>query len=102
MGALSRVMAACVLFCIVEFWYWTGVLLFAFERGGTTVAALVLLAQLVPAGLLAAPLGAWAERLPRGTALSGAYALQAAGLVLLTGTIALGLPLPAEIGRAHV
>ena len=93
MRGLNRVMAACVLFCIVEFWYWTGVLLYAFEQGGTTVAAVVLLAQLVPAGLLAAPLGAWAERIPRGTALSGAYAVQAIGLALLAG---------AKIGRAHV
>lgn len=97
MGQLTRVMASCVLFCVVEYWYWTGVLLFTFAQGGATLAGIVMLAQLIPAALLAAPLGTLGDRLPRGRALSGAYASQAIALALLAALMHARAPLAAIV-----
>jgi CRP-like cAMP-binding protein len=80
---LTRALTACALFSVVEYAYWTAVLLYAYQVGGPTLAGLVLLIQLVPAAALATPLGIVGDRLPRGVALSGAYALQGLALLVL-------------------
>jgi MFS family permease len=92
-GRLGRVLVACALFGVVEYCYWTVVLLYAFDEGGASLAGLVLLAQLLPAALLAPVLGGLGDRVPRGAALSGTYGAQAACLVVLALLLSGGSPL---------
>ena len=80
-------------FCIVEFSYWTGVLIHVYNVSGPAAAGVVLLVQLLPAALLAAPLGSLADRLPTGAALTMSYAAQAVLLVLLTAAAWIGASL---------
>ena len=54
---LVRVLAAGGVFVLAEFATWIAVLIYAFEQGGTTVAAVLAVAQLVP-GVLVGPLAA--------------------------------------------
>ena len=70
-------------FCVVEYAYWAGVLIHAFNEGGAAIAGAVLLAQLLPAALLAAPLGSLVDRLPTGAALVVSYATQSVLMALL-------------------
>lgn len=92
-GPLMRAMLACALFSIVEYAYWTAVLLYAYRDGGPTLAGFVLLAQLLPAAILASPLGAIGDRFPRGAALSCAYALEGLLLIVLASLMRAEAPL---------
>lgn len=74
---LARVMIAFSLFSVVNFAIWVAVLLYAYSRGGAGLAGLVGVAQLLPAAVLAPIFGSLGDRLPRGAALSGAYAAEA-------------------------
>ncbi len=95
---LTRVMAAASLFAVIEYAYWAGVLIYAYDEGGPGLAGIVLLLQLLPAAILAAPLGAYAERFPRGTALSLSYAMEGLFLVLLAAAAFAGAPLALIVG----
>lgn len=66
---LRRVLAAYAAFDVVEMYAWLVVVLWAYERGGPSLAAVASLVQLVPAALLAPVLGGVGDRMPRGRAL---------------------------------
>src|SRR5450631_1333977 len=74
---LARVMIAFWLFALVNFAVWVAVLLYAYAQGGAGLAGLVGVAQLLPAAALAPMFGSVGDRMPRGTALCGAYASEA-------------------------
>jgi MFS family permease len=84
---LLRVLAAFGLFAVVEYGVWFAVILYAYDVGGVGLAGLVGVAQLVPAALLAPALGSLGDRLPRGAALCGAYAVEAALLALVAALL---------------
>ena len=94
MSPLGRALLACALFSLVEYAYWAALLLLVFQEGGASLAGLVLLVQLVPAAVLATPLGVIGDRLPRGRALSLAYAVEALVLAGMALGLALDLDLP--------
>jgi MFS family permease len=87
--AVRRVLIAFLLFRTTEMATWIALLVWAFDRGGTTASGLIAVAQLVPATLVA-PLGsALAERWPRPRALRLGYGLQAASNLATAGILLL-------------
>ncbi len=82
-GSLRRVLAGFFLFNAQEYAVWIAVIVYAFERGGTATAGIVLVAQLVPAALVAPFTSILGDRLRRDTALSLGYLIQVAACGLL-------------------
>jgi MFS family permease len=82
-GSLRRVLAGFFLFSAQEYAVWIAVIVYAFERGGTATAGAVLVAQLIPAALVAPFTSILGDRLRRDTALSLGYLIQACTCGLL-------------------
>jgi hypothetical protein len=78
--ALVRVLAGYALFILTEYSVWVAMLVFAYAHGGPTTAALVALAQLVPAAVAAPVAAAIADRRSPATLLAGGYLVQAAAM----------------------
>jgi MFS family permease len=93
--ALRRVVGGYALFILTEYSVWIAMLVYAYSRGGATVAGLVALAQLVPAALLAPIFAALADRRSPVVLLAGGYLVQAAGMGATAAAIAGGVPLAA-------
>lgn len=76
--SLRRVLAAYLLYIAAEYGVWIAVTVYAYERGGATTAGLVMIAQLVPAALVA-PFGSvLGDRMRRDRALRLGYLVQTA------------------------
>ena len=84
--------AAYTLFILNEYSMWIAMLVYAYSRGGATVAGVVALVQLVPGTLLAPVFAALADRRSPVVLLAGGYLVQAAALgataVAITGGVA--------------
>jgi MFS family permease len=94
-GALRRVVGGYALFTLTEYSVWIAMLVYAYSRGGATLAGLVALAQLVPAALLAPVFAALADRRSPVVLLAGGYLVQAAAMGATAVAIAGGVPLAA-------
>jgi predicted MFS family arabinose efflux permease len=91
--ALRRVLSAFFLFTTAEYAIWIAVTVYAYGHGGATAAGVVMVAQLVPAALVA-PLGATlGDRLRRDHALALGYTMQAAADAALALALWGGPPL---------
>ena len=97
---LPRVLAAFGLFAVVEYGAWFAVLLYAYTVGGVALAGVVGVVQLVPAAVLSPLLGSLGDRLPRGAALSGAYAAEAVFFAATAVLLAVGAPVPAVVAAS--
>jgi Cyclic nucleotide-binding domain/Major Facilitator Superfamily len=93
--ALVRVVVAYTLFIITEYSVWLAMLVYAYRHGGATVAALVAIAQLVPAAVLAPFAAAVADRRSPVVLLAGGYLGQAAGMAATAAAVIAGAPLAA-------
>jgi hypothetical protein len=82
---MRRVLAAFFLFNAQEYAVWIAVIVYAFERGGAATAGAVLVAQLLPAAVVAPFTSVVGDRLRRDTALRLGYLIQvgACGLLAL-------------------
>jgi MFS family permease len=85
-AGLSRLVIAYGLFIMLEYSVWIGMLVFAFGRGGAREAALVAVAQLLPAAVLAPFLATVADRRPPVWLLVGGYGTQAVAMAA-TGAV---------------
>src|ERR1700748_3060333 len=92
-GALRRVVGGYALFRLTEYSVWIAMLVFAYSRGGATIAGLVALAQLVPAAGLAPVAAAVADRRSPVVLLAGGYLVQAAGMAATAVAVIAGAPI---------
>ena len=90
--SLRRVQLGYVGFNAAEYAVWIAVLVYAYDRGGTTVAALVAAAQLAPCVIAAPVFAALADRRPPGRVLVAGYVAQAAATAVTGAVILLGAP----------
>jgi MFS family permease len=95
---LLRVLAAYLMFTLAEYAVWIAMLVFAYRRGGTAVAGLVAVAQLVPAALVAPVVAAVADRRSPVVLLAGGYLAQAVAMAGTAVAVSAGAPLAAYAG----
>jgi MFS family permease len=93
--ALPRVLAGYGLFVLTEYAVWIAMLVFAYTRGGVTVAGLVAVAQLVPAAVVAPMVAPIADRRSPVVLLTGGYLVQAAAMAAAAAAVIAGVPLAA-------
>jgi MFS family permease len=88
--SLTRVVVAYGQFTVSEFMVWIGILVYAYDRGGATTAGLVVVAQLLPAAVVAPLAARLTDRWSPATLLTLGYAVQglaaaATSVLLLMG-----------------
>jgi hypothetical protein len=88
---LIRLLLAYFAMIVAEYGQWIAVLVYAYERGGTSAAGLVAVLQLIPSSVLAPLISARAARFGVARLLVGAYLASA----LMLGTCALSILLGA-------
>lgn len=89
---LRRLELAFVLFALGEFGVWLAVMVYAYQHGGTTTAALIATLQLVPAAVAAPLIAGLTDRRGGPRMLLAGYALQALAVGATAATILFGGP----------
>ncbi len=99
-GSLRRSLLAYLLFNTAEWAVWIAVLVYAYEYGGTTGAAVASVVQLVPAAMCAPFAASLGDRFSRERLLAWTYAGQAATMVLTCALLATDASAPAVLAGA--
>jgi Cyclic nucleotide-binding domain len=97
---LRRTLIAYALYDLVEFAIWMAIILFAFDAGGASLAAIAAVVQLLPAVVISPVLAGIGDRMARGTALAVAHAEVVAATMLTTVALVLAAPMPVVIAAS--
>ncbi len=105
--SVLRIVVAYTAFAVCEFATWIAMLVYAYEQGGPTTAAVVAVAQLLPAAGVALLVGPLADRRSPAVVLIGGYAVQALGMgatavLLLTDATPLAVYVGAVVGATAI
>jgi MFS family permease len=88
---LRRVESAFLAFGAAELGVWVAVLVYAYQRGGTTLAGVIALVQLLPAAVVAPLASRWVDRRGAGTMLALGYVILAITVAATAVPILLGV-----------
>jgi MFS family permease len=99
---LARVELAFAGFSLAEYGVWTAILVYAYQRGGTTTAGLIAVVQLVPAAVIAPFAATLADRRGGAVALTLGYLLQALAMGATAAVMLAGGPAAAAYALAVV
>jgi MFS family permease len=99
---LRRVESAFFAFGAAEYGVWVAILVYAYERGGATLAGVIAVVQLIPAAVVAPLATRTAERLSRGAALHLGYGTLAISLSATAAVLLLKAPAPIVYAGAAV
>jgi Cyclic nucleotide-binding domain/Major Facilitator Superfamily len=94
---LVRLQTAYALFVVTELAAWIAMLVYAYSRGGATLAGLIAVAQLVPAAMLAPVAAAVSDRRSPLLLLTAGYLVQAAAMAATAAAIAVKMPVAAYV-----
>ncbi len=94
---LRRVLAAYTLYDLIEFSVWLAIILYAYGKGGASLAGVSAIAQLIPAALVAPALASVGDRMSRGTALVLAHGGVAVACALTLAALSAGAPVPVVV-----
>jgi MFS family permease len=94
-GALLRVLVGYALFTLTEYSVWIAIIVYAYSRGGASVAGLVAVAQLVPAAVAAPVVAAATDRWSPVVLLAVGYLIQATAVAAIAAAVMAGTPLAA-------
>ncbi|HET9718916.1 MAG TPA: cyclic nucleotide-binding domain-containing protein [Solirubrobacteraceae bacterium] len=97
---LRRMELGFVLFALGEYGVWLSVTVYAYQRGGTTNAALIATLQLVPAAIVAPLVARVTERRGGSSMLLAGYVLQAGAVLGTAAAVLAGAPAWAAYGCA--
>lgn len=93
-------LVAYFLYSLIEIVIWIAIILYAYDQGGTELAGLVAVVQLLPAALLSPALAGLGDRMSRGTALVLSHSWVAIAVGLTTLALAVSAPILVVIGGA--
>ena len=105
--SVLRLVVAYTAFAVCEFATWIAMLVYAYEQDGPTTAAVVAVAQLLPAAGVALLVGPLADRHSPAVVLVAGYAVQALGMgatavLLLSGAPPLAVYVGAVVGATAI
>ena len=89
---LRRVLAAYLLYNLVEIACWLAIVMWAYGKGGAPLAGAAAVVQLLPSAILAPLLASVGDRVSRGTALAAAHAAVAVATLLTLVALAVDAP----------
>lgn len=99
---LRRVLAGFVAFTLVQWSAWMAVILYAFEEGGPSLAAIASVVLLLPAALFSPMIGGVGDRMRRGLALVLAYVAVTVGAAITLATLVLHMPVWAVLAAGSL
>jgi MFS family permease len=94
------VLAAFVLFSMVEVVAWVAIIFYAYDEGGVGLAGAIAVLQLLPAAVVAPALASYGDRMPRSRALARSHLGVLAGATATATALVLGAPVAVVVAAS--